>query len=384
MEELEDEIIGGAILIEGEEIIIPEVNIPIIQGEKGEKGDSNTLTIGTVTKGEEASATITGESPNQILNLVLPKGDKGDKGEQGEQGIPGEKGADGQDGQNGQDGYTPVKGTDYFTESEIQQIQSNVLDKVNQFSVRVVQELPTENIDDHTIYFVLKTNTEQNDVYDEYIYVNNDWEHIGTTAVDLSNYYNKEEVDNKVANIQALPAGGTTGQVLTKQSDTDGDANWEDAIVGDTLPVGTIVNYDGDTVPDGYVEVEDEGEIYSTTEQVIGKWINGKPIYRRTISLSSGWTANNEQKIYFDTPIDNLDEYTNISGVTKLSNGSGEISYAPLSFLHTDTNWQIAIMQTTAQYITLRVGTKHCETVQRMISCTIQLEYTKTTDTVGV
>lgn len=59
------------------------------QGEKGEKGEkgeigetgpSNNLTIGTVTSGDIATATITGESPNQTLNLVLPKGDKGDAG----------------------------------------------------------------------------------------------------------------------------------------------------------------------------------------------------------------------------------------------------------------------------------------------------------------
>ena len=53
------------------------------KGEKGEKGDiglSNTLTIGTVTNGNEASATLTGESPNQVLNLVLPRGEKGDNG----------------------------------------------------------------------------------------------------------------------------------------------------------------------------------------------------------------------------------------------------------------------------------------------------------------
>ena len=41
------------------------------------KGEPNTLTIGEVTKGDEAQASITGESPNQTLNLVLPKGDKG-------------------------------------------------------------------------------------------------------------------------------------------------------------------------------------------------------------------------------------------------------------------------------------------------------------------
>ncbi len=41
------------------------------------KGEPNTLTIGEVTKGDEAQASITGESPNQTLNLVLPKGDRG-------------------------------------------------------------------------------------------------------------------------------------------------------------------------------------------------------------------------------------------------------------------------------------------------------------------
>ena len=50
-----------------------------LSGDKGDKGDtgaSNTLSIGTVTGGAEAQATITGNSPNQTLNLVLPKGDK--------------------------------------------------------------------------------------------------------------------------------------------------------------------------------------------------------------------------------------------------------------------------------------------------------------------
>ena len=65
------------------------------QGEKGDTGPSNVLSIGSVTKGDEANATITGESPNQILNLVLPKGDKGEKGEKGDTGPQGETGATG-------------------------------------------------------------------------------------------------------------------------------------------------------------------------------------------------------------------------------------------------------------------------------------------------
>lgn len=41
------------------------------------KGEPNILTIGEVVTGDIANATITSESPNQILNLTLPKGDRG-------------------------------------------------------------------------------------------------------------------------------------------------------------------------------------------------------------------------------------------------------------------------------------------------------------------
>ena len=59
-------------------------NIPILKGPKGDTGPANVLSIGDVQKGDEASAEIVGDSPNQKLNLVLPKGDKGDKFEYGD------------------------------------------------------------------------------------------------------------------------------------------------------------------------------------------------------------------------------------------------------------------------------------------------------------
>ena len=72
-------------------LILPKGN----KGEKGDTGENNSLSIGTVEKGTIPSATITGQAPNQILNLVLPKGDTGEKGEvgpRGEQGIQGNPG----------------------------------------------------------------------------------------------------------------------------------------------------------------------------------------------------------------------------------------------------------------------------------------------------
>lgn len=53
------------------------------QGLPGPSGGSAPLGIGSVTSGTPAAASITGVAPNQVLNLVLPKGDQGD------QGIPG-------------------------------------------------------------------------------------------------------------------------------------------------------------------------------------------------------------------------------------------------------------------------------------------------------
>ena len=49
-------------------------------GATGPTGPANTLSIGTVTGGGSASATITGTAPSQTLNLVLPTGATGATG----------------------------------------------------------------------------------------------------------------------------------------------------------------------------------------------------------------------------------------------------------------------------------------------------------------
>ena len=47
--------------------------VDIVVSDPGVAGPPNVLTIGTVTTGETAAASITGISPNQVLNLVYPK-----------------------------------------------------------------------------------------------------------------------------------------------------------------------------------------------------------------------------------------------------------------------------------------------------------------------
>lgn len=53
---------------------------------------------------------------------------------------------------------------------------------------------------------------------------------------------------------------------------------------GEGISVGTVIGFDGDEIPEGYEEIEiiNQGEeTYSTTEQVIGTWYDGKPLYRQ-------------------------------------------------------------------------------------------------------
>lgn len=52
------------------------------------------------------------------------KGDKGDKGDTGAKGADGAAGANGKDGK---DGVTPVKGVDYYTAAEKQELVNQVI-----------------------------------------------------------------------------------------------------------------------------------------------------------------------------------------------------------------------------------------------------------------
>lgn len=78
------------------------------------------------------------------------------------------------------------------TTSEMNTAIATAIGNVHQFELEVVQELPTTGIKEHTIYLVPKTG-ETNDVYDEYIKVNDAWEMIGNTQIDLSNYVQKTD-----------------------------------------------------------------------------------------------------------------------------------------------------------------------------------------------
>ena len=153
----------------------------------------------------------------------------------------------------------------------------------------------------------------------------------GTTGQAL---VKKSNADNDVewGTINSIPNGGTTGQVLAKHSATDKDVEWVDQI--DTQKEikdnGTAVT-DRDTLNFTDFDISDDstneetdikahrltaGElaeicstlpgaptqqpIYSTTEHVVGTWIDGKPIYQKTIDFGYSLTNTDTQQEWLE------------------------------------------------------------------------------------
>ena len=96
-------------------------------------------------------------------------------------------------------GAAPTANMDVTTKYYVDNSIASAVGNVNSFEISVVQTLPTTNIQEHTIYLVPKTG-DTNDAYDEYMYINNAWEMIGNTLIDLSNYVISEIDGFNIAN----------------------------------------------------------------------------------------------------------------------------------------------------------------------------------------
>jgi len=81
--------------------------------------------------------------------------------------------------------------TETYTKTEIEDLIGSTVG----VTIEIVEELPTEG-QSNVIYFLP---TETTDVYSQYLYTVNGWVLIGSTTVDLSNYYTKTQVDTLLA-----------------------------------------------------------------------------------------------------------------------------------------------------------------------------------------
>ena len=101
---------------------------------------------------------------------------------------------------------------------------------------------------------------------------------------------------------------------------------------------------------------------YSTTEEIVGTWIDGKPIYRKVYEIGS-MNANTERSINLSDI--SFDTIISIEGFEK----SNQFSYIPIVIYNVNYNWVFVEAQT------LKFKVSWAATNVYII-----LEYTKTPD----
>ena len=86
-----------------------------------------------------------------------------------------------------------INDADYQTATDV----ASMIASIPQFEVKIVDTLPPEG-QKMVLYLVPKTSSGGDDIYDEYIWLENtqSFELVGTTTVDLSDYYTKGEITN--------------------------------------------------------------------------------------------------------------------------------------------------------------------------------------------
>ena len=319
---------------------------------QGDAGKNPVLELGEVMTGEpgsEASAVFipVGQTPEgnpkYSLKLTIPRGDTGLPGK-----GSGNVSVNGSDLIRGKqylfvpssDGSTEGSFVEYipFNDAELrEEIGRNLqlaktytneqIAGIVQFDIKVVLVLPDTGVKG-TIYLVPKTGS-GNDVHNEYIWneTSGKFELIGSTSVDLSDYYTKNEANGryvlretgkrlitdaegtKLDGIEAgankyvlpagegynfIPAGGAVGQVLTNTAPGVaewGNSNSEYIEIGDVTQInrvrttseldwGSFIN--GNTIEDMERAYQENIPIYSRSE---GPYHSYKKGYSRCTSI---------------------------------------------------------------------------------------------------
>lgn len=155
-------------------------------------------TTETVEPSQNAEVINVGTSLNPILNFKIPKGEQGTGGTNDYNDLINKPDLSQYITKSVDDLINYYKKSETYTQAEI----NALIGAISTINLLVVQTLPTQDISTTTIYLVPKTTSSTNNVYDEYIYVSNAWEKIGSTEVDLSNYYTKSQTDDLLDNKQ--------------------------------------------------------------------------------------------------------------------------------------------------------------------------------------
>ena len=232
----------------------------------------------------------------------------------------------------------------YYDKTEV----DNMISTIPKFSIKVVDELPTEDISPTTIYLL---RVDGDDHFQEWVYIDGEWDKLGDGNIDLSGYATYDYVDGKLAtkaDIANLSAAAFSGR-------------YED-LTGQPVNLSQFSNDVGylTEVPDGSVSraklsSELNANLTAVENAVDGlqnsvRDLSNTKADKTTVSALSDTVALKADKTELPTKTSDL---TNDSGfitsadvptkVSELTNDSGYITSAALSPYSTTQQMNTAI-----------------------------------------
>ena len=93
-------------------------------------------------------------------------------------------------------------------------ILKEMITNLANLQIEIVDQLPS--VGETNIIYLVKKSGSAPDIHDEYVFVDGKWEKIGDTEIDLSNYYTRDEVDDKLTGFGA-------GDVIAAEAFTTAD-----------------------------------------------------------------------------------------------------------------------------------------------------------------
>lgn len=117
-----------------------------------------------------------------------------------------------------------------YTKNEVNEL----VGAIKTISMKIVPEKP-ETGESNIIYLIPSTKITTENIYDEYVYINGKWEIIGSTQIDLSNYYTKDEINTLLFDYitsndleEILQNYALKSDIPTKTSDIENDSDFID------------------------------------------------------------------------------------------------------------------------------------------------------------
>ena len=143
-----------------------------------------------------------------------------------------------------------------------------------------------------------------------------------------------------------------------------------------------VSKYTSDEI-EGILDKANNLQNYSTEEQIIGSWIDGKPIYQKTIECGALSNSSNNVNKFIDTGINGIDTVIDIKSIGYFFAQSGDNGYMNTLFWKADSSSEYIytyVGDNTNNGYPNKIAIQYKGNIAWLSNMYVTIQYTKTTD----